>query len=501
MIWATILCSMTASACLTLGFIHAFIWSRQRDSWSNLLFALAAFGTAAFAGCDLAVQLAASPADYGSAVRYAQLALWAAIIPLAIAVRLHLRAGRIWLLCTFCALRTISLVLNFSTGENLNFREITGLSHTPFLGGTATIPLGVPNPWMIIGQLSLLVLVIYVADAAITAWRRGGRRSAVVIGGSIVLFVSAGTVQAAMVFWGVARWPMTPSLFYLGIIAAMAYELSTDALNAGRLARALQASEQQISLAAQAASLGFWILQYPRNEVWATDQMRALFGFTKSEQLRLEDFIQRMHPDDRETAQQMLMQAAQGDGRYRVEHRVVLPNGDLQWLVCQGSVEFDGFGQPFRLLGVSMNVTEEKQTELQAEAHRNEVTHLLRAASLGELSSALTHELYQPLSAILSNAQAAQLLIARDECDLKNIRDILDDIVEDDKRAGEVISRMRMLIKKGEFKPEELQPNELIQEVSKFLRTMSWRAKHASSWSLRPHCHRSAGTGYSSSRY
>ncbi len=461
---------MAASGCLTLGLIHALVWWRQRDAWSNLLFAMAAFGIAAFTACDLRAQLAASPAEYGLAVRYAHLALWAGILPLAIFVRLQFRAGRIWLLWTFFALRTLSLILDFSTGENLNFRQITGLTRTTFLGEPFVLPVGVPNPWMLVGQLSLLVLAVYVADAAITAWRRGGRRTVVLLGGSIVFFVLAGTLQTALLFWGIVRWPLTPSLFFLGIIAAMAYESSNDALNARQLARALQASEQQMSLAAQAARLGFWILQYPRYEVWATEQMRALFGFTKSERLQLEDFIQRMHPDDRETTQQTLMQAAQGDGKYHMEHRVLLPNGELKWLACQGSVEFDGFGQPFRLLGVSMNITEGKQTDLQAEAHRNEVTHLLRAASLGELSSALTHELYQPLSAILSNAQAAQLMIARDGCDLGAIRDILDDIVKDDKRAGEVISRMRTLIKKGEFSPEALQPNELIQEVTKFMR-------------------------------
>ena len=461
---------MTASACLTLGLIHALIWWRQRDAWPNLLFALAAFGTAAFTACDLAAQLASSPAEYARAVRYAHLAFWAGIIPLAVFVRLQFRAGRIWLLWTFCALRTLSLFLDFFTGENLNFRQVTGLNHVLFLGQSIAVPVGEPNPWMLIGHLSLLVLVAFITDAAVTAWRRGERRIAALMGGSIVFFLLAGTLQTVLVFWGVADWPVTPSLFYLGIIAAMAYELGGDALRAKQLALALQASEQQIAHAAQAARLGFWVLKYARNEVWATEQMRELFGFTKSERLRLEDVIQRLHPDDRAMAQQMLAKAAQGDGKYRVEHRVVLPGGQQHWLICQGSVEFDGSGQPLRLLGVSMNMVDEKQTELQAATHRNEVTHLLRAASLGELSSALAHELYQPLSAILSNAQAAQLLIARGNFELEYIRDILDDIVQDDKRASEVISRMRTLMKKGEFNPGELQANELIQEVTKLMR-------------------------------
>jgi two-component system sensor kinase FixL len=470
MMWPTVVYSMTASACLTVGLIHALIWWRQRDAWLNLLFALAAFGTAAFTACDLAAQRAASPAAYGIAVRYAHLALWVGIIPLAVFVRLQFRAGRIWLLWTFCALRTLSLFLDFFTGENLNFRHITRLDHVPFLGQSTAVPIGEPNPWMIIGHLSLLALIIFVADAAVTAWRRGDRRIAGLVGGSIVFFLLAGTLQTAFVFWGIAEWPLTPSLFCLGIIAAMAYELGGETLRARQLALALQASEQQISHAAQAARLGFWILKYARNEVWATEQMRELFGFTNSERLRLEDVIQRLHPDDRDMAQQMLARAAQGDGKYHVEHRVVLPNGQQHWLVCRGSIEFDGSGQPLRLLGVSMNMADEKQTELQAAAHRNEVTHLLRAASLGELSSALAHELYQPLSAILSNAQAGQLLIARGNCELNQIRDILDDIVQDDKRASEVISRMRTLMRKGEFDPGELQANELIQEVTKLMR-------------------------------
>ncbi len=467
--WPTVVFSMTASACLTLGLIHALIWWRQRDAWSNLFFSMAAFGTAAFTACDLAAQLSASPAQYALAVRYAHLALWVGIIPLAILVRLQFRAGRIWLLGTFCALRTLSLFFNFFTGENLNFRQVTALNHLVFMGASVAVPVGVPNPWMIVGHLSLLALVIFVADAAITAWRRGARRISVLLGGSILFFVLAGTLQTAMVFWGIVQWPVTPSLFYLGIIAAMAYELSDEALRARQLARALHASEQQILHAAQAARLGFWVLQYPRNEVLATEQMRALFGFTKSQRLQPEDLIQRLHPEDREKAQQKLAMAARGDGQYRAEHRVLLPDGQQRWVACHGSVEFDNFGRPFRLLGVSMNITDDKQMELQSEAHRNEVTHLLRAASLGELSSALAHELHQPLSAILSNAQAAQLLIARGDFEMQQIEDIFDDIVQDDRRAGEVISRMRMLMKKGEFNPEELQANELIQEVTKFM--------------------------------
>jgi two-component system sensor kinase FixL len=74
----------------------------------------------------------------------------------------------------------------------------------------------------------------------------------------------------------------------------------------------------------------------------------------------------------------------------------------------------------------------------------------------------------QPLTAILSNAQAAQLILAHEDCDLGEVRDILRDIISDDKRAGEVIGRLRALLKKGEFQPQPIEASEMIQEVLKF---------------------------------
>ena len=475
MSWVTVIFSMTASACLTMALIHGCIWWRQRDSWANLLFMLAAIGTACLAGFDLAAMRAETPAQLASAIRWEHLSVWFVILSLVGFSRLYLRAGRTWLLWTVCCLRTLALFLNFLTGQNLNFREIAGLDHVSFLGENISIPVGiVPNPWMLVGQLSLLGLVIFVVDAAITVWRRGDqrpgdRRRAVLVGGSIVFFLLLGAGQAALIVLGRIRPPSTPSLFYLGIIVAMCYELSSRALRAAQLARDLRTREQQIALAAEAANLGFWFHEFARNEIWANDQWRALFGFDKSERLHLDNFYQRLHPDDRELTRQMLTKAIQGDGRYQAEYRALLPDGHMRWIASQGRVDFNCKGQPIRLRGVSLDVTHKKHADLEAQAHRDEVAHLLRVASLAELASALAHELNQPLTAILSNAQAAQLIIAHDNCDLKEIRDILRDIVSDDKRAGEVIARLRVLLKKSEFQPQQLEANELIQEVLKLM--------------------------------
>jgi C4-dicarboxylate-specific signal transduction histidine kinase len=86
------------------------------------------------------------------------------------------------------------------------------------------------------------------------------------------------------------------------------------------------------------------------------------------------------------------------------------------------------------------------------------------------LAGSLAHELNQPLTAILSNAQAAQRFLAHDQPDLNEVRDILVDIVAEDKRAGEVIRRLRPLLKKGEVQRLPLNVNEVVLEALELVR-------------------------------
>ena len=90
---------------------------------------------------------------------------------------------------------------------------------------------------------------------------------------------------------------------------------------------------------------------------------------------------------------------------------------------------------------------------------------------MGELTASLAHDLSQPLAAILSNAQAARRLLAADSVDLAQITQILGDIVEDDKRAGAVIHRLRSLLKKGDLERVSLDLNEIVNEVARLVRS------------------------------
>jgi len=128
--------------------------------------------------------------------------------------------------------------------------------------------------------------------------------------------------------------------------------------------------------------------------------------------------------------------------------------------------------QRLHLLGeVFANALARKQGELEAQRLRQDLTHIGRVSALGELAASLAHELNQPLTAILSNAQAAQRLLAVDAANLEEVREILKDIVMDNKRAGDIIHRLSGLIKKGDLEFVLLDLNEIVGEVTWLVRS------------------------------
>src|SRR5882724_2345007 len=123
------------------------------------------------------------------------------------------------------------------------------------------------------------------------------------------------------------------------------------------------------------------------------------------------------------------------------------------------------------VLASIIDISERKQAELEAARRRNEMAHLSRVTTLGELSGSLAHELNRPLGAILSNAQAAQRMLANGGIDVAEFREILNDIVSEDKHAAEVIRRLRLWLQKGEVQQHSLRINKVVRDVLKLIRT------------------------------
>jgi signal transduction histidine kinase len=115
------------------------------------------------------------------------------------------------------------------------------------------------------------------------------------------------------------------------------------------------------------------------------------------------------------------------------------------------------------------DITERKRAELEAQRSREELAHFTRVTTMGELTASLAHELNQPLTGILANAQAARRYLDATPPDLGEVREILSDIVDDDKRAAEVIQRLRDLLRKGESQQVPLDLNALVRDVARLV--------------------------------
>ncbi len=131
----------------------------------------------------------------------------------------------------------------------------------------------------------------------------------------------------------------------------------------------------------------------------------------------------------------------------------------------------DEFVARIKIIGeVMAQALVRNRSEAALRASEAETARLMRQALLGELSGTIAHELNQPLAAILLNAETVQHLLGQKNVDLGKIQEIVADIIEEDSRAGEVIGRVRKLVRKGESKSELIDLNQLVESTMHLLR-------------------------------
>ena len=157
--------------------------------------------------------------------------------------------------------------------------------------------------------------------------------------------------------------------------------------------------------------------------------------------------------------------------RFIPEERLTDVHGKVRWVqtVKRPIRALDGSGT--QVLGASTDITWRKEAEIQLQEQRSELAHVARVSIMGELAASLAHELNQPLTAILSNAQAALRFMSGKPAALEEVREILQDIVKDNSRAGEVIRRMRALVKKEKLEFASLDLASLMRDVVMLVHT------------------------------
>jgi PAS domain S-box-containing protein len=126
---------------------------------------------------------------------------------------------------------------------------------------------------------------------------------------------------------------------------------------------ALRESEARLSLAADAAGAGLWIMTAAAQQVWATPRLRELFQFAPGEELTYQRFLEVIHPEDRESVQRGVAESMQSGVALNIEYRLALPDGNVRWMASRGRACVGPGGEPERLMGVSIDITERKQAE------------------------------------------------------------------------------------------------------------------------------------------
>jgi PAS domain S-box-containing protein len=282
--------------------------------------------------------------------------------------------------------------------------------------------------------------------------------------GTTVLFKEPG-------LWDEHRNLVLATIFIIGLLTAIVAALLFQRRRRWLAEASLKESEERMTFTAASANVGLWQFDRTTNELWTTEHCRAMFGLAGDVPLTRKTFHAAIHPDDRDMALDALRQTTNTRQSTVTHVRVALPDNQARWISIRARSQVDGQGTPNQFSGIFVDITEQKAAAAEAELHRQEVTHLTRVSVLGELSGAIAHEVNQPLTAILSNAEAALYLLEQDSPDLAEVRDVLRDIMQEDSRAGEIVHRLRNLLKKGEAKAEPVELNELVNQTVALLRS------------------------------
>jgi PAS domain S-box-containing protein len=231
-------------------------------------------------------------------------------------------------------------------------------------------------------------------------------------------------------------------------LTQIATHIAGIAIDRHRQQEILREREARISLAAESADVAFWVLYPEQNTAWMSEKGRRMYGFDSSLPLTCESILSRIHPDERAAVKAAYDRSCDLYETFESEHRLLLPYGKTRWVIMRGRCLKDEYGNLLETIGVTLDVSAQKQADLQLQHQREEMAHRNRVSLMGEMTASFAHELNQPLTAIANNASAARRFLERGNIDPVLLQQLLQDLVADSHRAGEVVHGIRSLVRK-----------------------------------------------------
>jgi len=254
-------------------------------------------------------------------------------------------------------------------------------------------------------------------------------------------------------------------------LTQIATHIAGIAIERQRVQETLRERDARINLAAESADLAFWVIYPEQNTAWMSDKGRKIYGFDSKLPLTRDLICSRVHPDERAAVHAAFDRACASHGIFESEHRLVLPYGKTRWVIVRGRCLEDEHGSLLELIGVTIDVSAQKQSDLQLQVQREELARLSRIALMGEMTASVAHELNQPLTAIANNAAAARRFFDRGQIDPAILKELLADITAASHRAGEVINGIRGMARKGKSTRSRLNLNGVIRDTLRLVRS------------------------------
>ena len=242
------------------------------------------------------------------------------------------------------------------------------------------------------------------------------------------------------------------------------YGTATDMDDRKRAEDALRRSEAYLAEAQRLSRTGSFGWNVSSGELFWSEETFRIFGYDRATKPTVQLVLQRVHPDDIALVQQLIECASHDAKDWDLGHRLLMPDGSVKHLHVVAHASRDELGN-LEFMGAVMDVTAANRAEEELHRARADLAHATRVTTLGELAASIAHEVNQPVTGVVTNAQAALRWLGGQHPDLEEVRQALDDIIKDGNRAGDVISRIRALVKKVPPRKDDLEINEVILEV------------------------------------
>ena len=283
-------------------------------------------------------------------------------------------------------------------------------------------------------------------------------------------------------FDGVYRWHLfraVPLFDETGKLVKW-YGSAFDIEDRKRAEEELRQSKSYLAEAQRLSHTGSWARVSATGEMryWSEECYRVLGFEPQGAPPRLETFLQRVHPDDQTKVRDIAETARREKVEYELDYRIIHPGGHIRNIHTVGHPVFSPSGDPVEFVGTVMDVTERKRAEEERERLRQaqaDLAHINRVTMMGELTASLAHEVNQPIAAAVTDANTCLRWLAREQPDTEEARLAASRVVKGATRASEIVSRIRVLFKKGTSQRELVDINELIREMIALLHSEASR--------------------------